>query len=162
MPHEISVHGTTVVAEYLGPPRLVNIPGQPWSEMFGFRRGWGTRFRGVAHSNNWFHYPVPTLIAQSGLGAIFPLLSVVVHFQTFGTSYVRSVHAWLGGQRVLQRDGLRIAGNYQDRIVEGETVFQVPGRPTAEPGYPLNISIGVEFGAQESEILFASAGASFG
>lgn len=160
---ETGVHGTAAVAEFVGPGKLANIPGHGWTDIVGLRRGWGTTFRGVANTSNWFHLAVPTVIASStspGPGAnLMTLLSIIINFETYGTARLWNVHVWVGDSRIFARDALMLAGDYRNRVVQNENVFQI--NTGLEPGRNVGISLGVVFGSTDSEILFQGAGASF-
>lgn len=160
---EMGVHGTSAVAEYVGPGRLVNIDGVHWSDVAGLRKGWGTLFRGAAQSFNWFHLAVPTPVAYAASptasAQLMSLQSIRINFQTFGTSRVSRVHVWAGGQRILTKDGLDLFGDFRSLSIQNQNVFAIQKR--LEPGLTIGISVCVVFGATESNILFQGASASF-
>ena len=60
------VHGVTAYPERTageGPllqvRESVDGPGVAWSDITGFRQGYGATFRGKRNQNNWFHFAIP-------------------------------------------------------------------------------------------------------
>lgn len=160
---EMGVHGTSAVAEYVGPGRLANIDGVHWSDVAGLRKGWGTLFRGVANSLNWFHLAIPTPIAYAAnptsSAQLVSLQSILVNFQTFGTARVSRIHVWAGSARILTRDGLDLFGDFRNLSIQDQNVHQIQRR--LEPTMTIGVSVCVTFGSAESNILWQGARASF-
>lgn len=151
----LSIHGTTVVAE--APGQLEKAGGLDWSDVVGYRRGWGNTFRGKANAFNWFHFAVPTLNLKDHASA--DLGEVRIDLLTTGTAKVQSVHVWNGHVRLRAFDNLGLSGDFRETSVPNKTswLFQ----PPLKMGRGLGLSIGVDFGAQASDILFTTAYARF-
>jgi hypothetical protein len=146
----LGVHGTTVVAE--GPGNLEQVNGIPWTDVLGLRRGWGTMFRGKWNTFNRFHFAVPTLELRNHTSA--DLGEVSVSFIASGTAKVQSVHIWSGAHRLKAFDNLGAAGDFH-APVSGKNFFLFYPELKMTDG-ALGISIGVDFGAQSSNIEFHS------
>lgn len=156
---QITVHGTSVVAEAVGganissPGPLLQVNGVPWTDVVGLRQGWGTTFRGKAGTGNWFHFNIPVhQVREQG----FPqsVKAVTVDFAVQGQVRVTSVHLWSagaggGGTRIFQRDGLAATSRLD---------LDTSGHLPVSSLHPLGISIGVSF-LEEGQITFFSAGA---
>ena len=142
-------HGVQFVPEWPGPGRFENLNNIPWTDVLGYRRGWGVRYRGKASSDNWFHCPIPTLeLYQHASGR---LGEIQVEFETFGTAIVDRVHVWSGGNRIFVKDGLTLTGkqSFADPLLD----LQLNGG--------INVCVHVIFGSATSEILFTRAYARF-
>ena len=144
-----SAHGVQFVPEKPGPGRFENIDGIHWTDVVGYRRGWGVRYRGKASSDNWFHCAIPTLeLHQHSSGR---LGEIQVEFETSGTAMVDRVHVWSGGNRIFVRDGLALTGKQSF----GDPLLDLP----LNGG--INVCVHVIFGSATSEILFTRAYARF-
>jgi hypothetical protein len=157
--HGISVHGTSIVAELLGATRFLTFgPGTDWTDVVGYRRGWGTIFRGIKNTFNWFHYSIPTLSLEGHMSAALGELRL--SFLTTGTTRVESVHVWDGHVQPRAFNNLGVAGDFRTKTETGRNLWLFQPPLDMRNG-GLGVSIGVAFGAQDSDILFTSAYARF-
>jgi hypothetical protein len=156
--HGLSVHGTSVVPEAPGAGRLTNVGGVNWTDIVGYRRGWGNTFRGVRNSWNWFHVAVPTVNMLDHVAA--ELFELRVNFQTTGTAKVQSIHLWDAHVPLRAFDGLALAGDFRAQAPLNKNYFQFNPKLKLMNG-ALGVSVGVVFGAQDSDILFTTVYASF-
>ena len=153
--HGISVHGTAAVPELLGPGHLLDFgPGTEGTELAGFRRGWGNNFRGVQNTFNWFHFAIPTLSLEGHMSGALGELRL--NFQTSGTARVESVHVWDGHVQPRAFNNLGVAGDFRTKTEPGRNLWLF-NPPVDLRNGGLGVSIGVAFGAQDSDILFTTA-----
>jgi hypothetical protein len=105
----IWTHGTTAVAENVGPGGLRDVREIPYSNVVGMRGGAGAVFRGEAGRYNWFHFSLPVF-------STFPLynyrvspprhqdyqveLFKVIALLLIANAEVNAVHVWDGTERV--------------------------------------------------------------
>lgn len=144
-----SAHGVQFVPEWPGPVRFENVGGIPGSDLLGYRRGWGVRYRGKAGTDNWFHCAIPTLtLHQHSSGR---LGEIQVAFETYGTAMVDRVHVWSANNRIFAKDGLALKGkqSFADPLLD----LQLNGG--------INVCVHVIFGSATSEIEFRDAYARF-
>jgi hypothetical protein len=151
----LSVHGTSVVAE--DPTGLDHAGPVPYTDVIGYRRGWGNTFRGDPNTFNWFHIAVPTLNLKGHATAA--LGEVRIDFLTTGTARVDLVHLWDGHSFLRSFQNVNASGDFREESRPNKSSWQF------EPPLPmeraLGISVGVAFGAESSDILFTTAYARF-
>jgi hypothetical protein len=153
--HGLSVHGTSVVAE--APGNLEHAGGLAWSDVVGYRRGWGNTFRGRANTFNWFHFAVPTLNLEDHASA--DLAEVRVNFLVNDPARVQSVHIWDAHVRLQAFDNLNLRGDFRTQVAPNQNswLFQ----PALNMNGGLGISVGVQFRNPASDVLFTTAYARF-
>jgi hypothetical protein len=156
--HGFSVHGTAVVAELPGPSRFEIINGIEFTDVVGYRRGWGSTYRGKPNTFNWFHFAVPSLNLLNYSTA--ELGEVQVGFLTTNTARVQSVHVWDAHVQLRNFDNLNRSGDFRVTSTLGSNAFLF-NPPLAMRFGPVGISIGVDFGSQTSDVLFTRAYARF-
>jgi len=103
------VPGYSTVAQNMGGPPL-NWNGQNYTDVNGYREGFGVHFYLQANQANWFHVPLPTPVIVEDQRATLGRVMILYAFPQ-GAS-LQSVHVWDGPNRILQRDGLNITGNH--------------------------------------------------
>lgn len=156
------VHGTIVQVEY--PKRLVSV--DPDTEPTGFRRGWGTLFRGgdpnPVRASNWFHIPITTPVI---LDDVRPsLIRVFVFYNATSRARITNLHVYDGPNRKITFDNLvGYSGDHSTGIDAFNTWTITPPLTIL---FGLGISVGVNFGwnvngSPLSDILFTTAGADF-
>jgi hypothetical protein len=159
----LSVHGTSVVPE--NPAGLDDAGPVPYTDVLGYRRGWGTTFRGYAETFNWFHIAVPTLNSKGVPGDVLtvaPALGEVrIDFLTTGTAQVEQVHLWDGHVILRGFLNLNVAGDFRATVFPDKTFWEF--QPPLPMQRALGISVGVNFGirTEGSDILFTTAFARF-
>jgi hypothetical protein len=121
----VYVHGTSVQVEYTD--RIASI----------FRRGFYTTIEGKPNSFNWFHFAIPSLVitGQEKVKGGF------IYFSTASNNVaVKNLHLYVMSQKVGASDNLNLYGD--------NPLAYVPVNPPYLLVYgPVNISIGVNFGA---------------
>jgi hypothetical protein len=150
----IVVHGHSVTAEFVGGVGggpLLMVGGVPWSDVVGLRRGWGTTFRGKSHTDNWFHFSIPTPQVLQGT-LLRRVQQIFVNLEVAGQVEARSFHLWDGHRnRIFARDGLHVTGEFGLDTSSHTMISSLA---------VVGISIGVHF-EQEAEITFLQAAAEF-
>jgi hypothetical protein len=114
------VHGVTAYPERTaGDGPLLQVrewadgPGVAWSDITGFRQGYGATFRGKRNQNNWFHFAIPAPVImpvfQPGnghynLGQGIRLEKVFVLYKSYisgrggALTRIDQVDVWDGGE----------------------------------------------------------------
>ncbi len=156
------VHGTIVQVEY--PKRLSSADSD--AEQSGFRRGWGTLFRGgdpdPIKASNWFHIPITTPVI---LDDVRPsLIRVFVFYKTSGRASITNLHIYDGPNRVMTFDNLIGYSGDHSAGIDALNTWVI--NPPLKILFGLGISVGVNFswiinGSPLSDILFTTAGADF-
>ena len=118
------------------------------------KKGWGAQFGGRSQIN-WFHIPltIPTVLD----GARPQLAKIFVLYRT-NKAVVKSVHVFDGPRKIRGFDGLTFSGDHSG-IIDGWNNWTIT--PNISIQFGLGISVGVEFGVDQGDILFTSAGADF-
>ena len=163
------VNGNTVVpertakAEPLGTDGpLTDIPGVPYSNLLGFRQGWGTTFRGKDNHSNWFHFSIPTPAVHEG-GRVY-ITQAAVLYRTDPQVTVTDVHVWDGVNRIFTSPPLTgTSGRHDgergfDDLREGITKWRIDYPDIIRWG--VGISVNVRF-SDEGSITFIGAGIDF-
>lgn len=150
-----STHGVNFFPELTGHGGpLTNLPGTDYVDVNGLPQGFGKTFRGKAGRTNWFHVAIPTLRLYQHSPA--RLGEVQVAFQTFGTACVTNIHLHSGHSSHLpqSRSGLRLVGDFRARFEQNWFLFEPPIELNTGA---LCVSILVNFGREDSNILFTNA-----
>jgi uncharacterized protein DUF6623 len=149
-----NAHGVQFVPELPGPSMFENINGIGWTDLLGYRRGDGVRYRGRSGTNNWFHCAIPTLGLYQH--AAMELAEFHVSFMTFSSALVDRIHLWGGNTQIYGMNGLSLSGDFT------KTPFSDCPNPVVKPNGGINLCVHVTFsGPDASDILFTGAYARF-
>lgn len=171
------VHGNVAVAEQAGggnissPGPLTSVDGVAWTDVVGYPQGMHKRFRGKAHTSNWFHFPIPTPVIvptpERPQGSRASLEQVFVLFRLAEREgRLTDVHVWDGPRPIEQArwGGLDRAGDFGAGInwdpMRGN-VFTVTAGQRPAIGFGLCVSVGISFGDRDGDIVFTAVGADF-
>ena len=147
------VHGNSVVAQEMGGPPL-NWNGHSWSDLNGYRNGFGNNYYLQGNHQNWFHVALPTPVIVEDKRATLDRVMVLFLFPE-GVS-LNSLHVWDGQDRILQLDGLNVTGNHSTGL-DADNTFDV-----RHEGIQWGTSISMLVSAVvDAGIFFAAAGGDF-
>ena len=133
-------------------------PEAPWLLASTARRGWGSIFRGLENTSNWFHIPITTPVIKESQRTV--VVKAFVFFQTLGNAKITAVHVWDGARKIRAFEGLSLGGSH----MAWDRWNNFPLWETMQTG--LEIAVQVEFGPKSGDgihagIHFTSAGADF-
>jgi hypothetical protein len=147
------VPGYATVAQNMGGPPL-NWEGKNYTDVNGYREGFGVTFYLQSDRANWFHIPLPTPVIVEDRRA--SLSRVMVLFDLPEGAAINSVHVWDGPNRILQSDGLVITGHHAHGL-DADNCFDV-NRGDILWGVGISLLISC---ARDSNVFIASAGGDF-
>jgi hypothetical protein len=150
----LEAHGVAFMSEWPGPEKFDNVDGVHWTDVMGYRRGGGVRYRGKANTDNWFHCAIPSLALHQHSSVT--LGEIQVAFYTYGTAMVDRIHLWSADTRIKAFDGLALTG---DHVSNRFTELFSPELSIAPGG--INVCVHVWFGATPSDVQFVNAYARF-
>lgn len=152
---------------------LGNVLNHSYQDIVGYRQGFGVRFRGKANQQVWFHFAIPTPVIVGDAGTL--VVRAFVLWRTNDNARLLRVDIWDGARTALQRFPVGPTGDGLTGIFDGS-----PDQPEADPKlvekanmftldtpqhafYGLGISalIGFDPHSNDSQVIFASAGADF-
>jgi hypothetical protein len=162
----LSVHGNAVVPERTaGNGPLMTVAGADWSDVVGFPTGWGKTFRGRAGRANWFHYPLPTIDAWGHTGSTHGIVQILLFFLAKNTATMTDGHVWSlsapGDPSIAETDGrihARTVSATGNHLSAPETLFFTP---LLQFSGPLGVSMLLNFGAADSDVVFRGATVTF-
>lgn len=107
----------------------------------------------------WFHFPLATPVLVQGKRATFARVMLLFKSDpNFGPTVDR-VDVWDGGNGIGRKDGMELAGDYSNTIVDGENIVDVN-----HDGVQWGVGVSVHVywtGPGHGQIRFVSAGGDF-
>ena len=165
--HQSWVHGNAFAPpEFPGPPGLHHVDGVDWTDITGWRRGWGCFWQGHPGEANWFHVAIPTPSIVEG--ARVQLLQIFLLF-TAGDltatgagqsgANITDIHVWDGPNRIATFGPFNLFGAHAGSPGGGNT-FKLQAKPQIFMG--VGISVRVNFSNVGDQLVgFSAAGADF-
>jgi len=147
------VPGYAAVAQIMGGSTL-NWEGKDYTDVNGFREGFGATFFLKGGKADWFHFPLPTPVIVEDQRA--SLSRVMILFALPEGAGLNSVHVWDGPNRILQLDRLDITGDHAHGL-DADNSFEV-NHDGIRWGVGISLLISC---VTDSNVFFASAGGDF-
>ena len=162
--HASWVHGTAFMpAEFPG-SGLENVDDVAWTDILGFRRGWGSFWQGIAGNANWFHVSIPTPVITDDnrvkLERVFVMFKAgedTPNDADLAGANVTDIHVWDGPNRIKTFGSFQLFGDHRGALDTDNTHVL---DPQEEIFRGVGISVRVAF-RQDELVGFASAGADF-
>jgi hypothetical protein len=152
--HAKWVPGYVAQAQRVGPGALINVNSIPWTDIVGFREGFGVTLRGRGGTFNWFHLAIPTPVITQDVRVRLQRVFVLYVIDTW--ALIRNIHVWDGPRRIVAHDGLAHTGNHGTWL-DTQNTFNANNNLIY---LGVGISVGIQFGS-DANVKFTSAGADF-
>jgi hypothetical protein len=165
-------HGNAVVPEFAAGGRLLQVNGNPYSDVIGLAQGWGKTFRLGQAKDNWFHIPIPTITQIESSPMYLDQFYVFFKGEEVGSSVtggIDEVHVFDGSARVSMHPSPQImTGDWSsprevhDRFGVRISNTWFPRRDGQRIRFFTGLGISLHAGfILEGNITFFSAGASW-
>ncbi|MDH6108669.1 hypothetical protein P3T36_002410 [Kitasatospora sp. MAP12-15] len=147
------VPGYATVPQVMGSPGL-NFNGQNYTDVNGFREGFGVTFHQQGRQENWYHTPIPTPVIVEDRRAT--LVRVIVLFRLPDTATLKRVNVWDGQTEIFANNGLSITGEHS-LTLDDENTYDV-NRDGIRFGVGVSLLIST---IEDSDIFFGGGGGDF-
>lgn len=147
------VPGHAVVTQDMGAPQL-DWGGQWFTDVNGYREGFGVHFRLNANQSTWFHAAIPTAVIIDG--ARTTLGRVMLLYEVPEGGMIDQMQVWDGPNLLLWPKGLTLAGTHHHGL-DGDNTWTVNHN-----GIQWGVGISVHVTTvSPCQVFFGSAGADF-
>jgi hypothetical protein len=146
--------GHIVRAQWPGPTRFQNLPNAPWTDQQGFAEGWGTTYRGIGGTANWFHFGITNPTIVEGVRLTCNLAAVTLNLRS--GALLSNFYLWDRTDNFFARDGLSVGGDLSNSWVSNQNAFAVNKQVQGAIG----ISVRVTF-SSDANVTFTGAGLRF-